>query len=534
MNGQRPKTPYVYRLVRDASGQSETFGVILLLGITVVGSTAIVAFGTQALSETQDAATSQRTEHTMTLLDSRSAMVALGESDMQTVDFGHSQDGKFSVDQDAGRIKVIHYNFSGNESGNEVIYNKTLGTFYYENGDTTMAYQGGGVWRIQGDGQAVMVSQPEAHYRSATLTMPIIRVRGSGEAAGETSVTVSSASEPRRIFPNTTFSDPAGPAGNETGAPYNNSSEPAKQYTNPIKSGNVTVLINSQFYEGWAHYFETRTTAEVKVYDSNSTVYVRLRTIGDPNFFGTLANDIKMRGLPTKQHSMNNFTIKMTEGKNGGGAFGSMHWSFFAETDNGQKLDMHVTPDGAKCSDVKDGSDPILATIYYENGTSGATGQQSQEWVMEAYESDDFIEEVDCSSDDQYIVVNWTATNTMMDYEPITANSCGNSKWHFADDFASCDGDGPGKATFDQHPVDGISNGPYTTTMTDVENVSYVVNHYMALMGPNFDLAGDEGPGNSNRILEDQSSGNISFDQSGGRFITYLHISENEVEFEVD
>jgi flagellin-like protein len=41
---QPPKPPLIYRFVRDMSGQSETFGVLLLLAITIVGTVAIVTF----------------------------------------------------------------------------------------------------------------------------------------------------------------------------------------------------------------------------------------------------------------------------------------------------------------------------------------------------------------------------------------------------------------------------------------------------------------------------------------------------------
>lgn len=509
------KPPLVYRLFQDASGQSETFGVLLLLAITVVGTTAIVALGSQALNETEQASELQRTEHTMTLLDSRAAMVALGDSEQQSVDFSGTGDGSFHVDSDAGWINVTHKNVSGN-GDDEAIYNRSLGKMVYENGDTEIAYQGGGVWRVDDDGSARMVSKPEFHYRGATLTLPIIRMEGDGQAAGDATVTVRSEDEVQRVFPNSSKS-------------YDVTDG---TYSNPIMNGTINVTVHSEYYRSWADFFRTRTDTNVTVYDSNQTVHMQLLTLSDVGDFNTLTNTLNVGGYP-EGHSLTDFTTTFKSNKDN---WEKMHWSYYVDNGN-EKFEMHVTPTVGKCSDISGAAsdeEVLKFTVFYTNTSSS----QTQEWQNANIEAgSDFLEGVDCDADE--LTVNFTAQNTDVRYQVIDTPSCGNNnQLAFSDEYEDCGGDGVGSATFDHHDADAGATDccPYRTGNGDTENVSFVVNHYFALLGPNFELKGMQGPGqgNSEFINADESSGTLSYDQDGEMFLTYLHVTENEIEVEIE
>jgi len=517
-----PDTPYVYRLIRDADGQSETLGVILLLGITVVGTTGIVAFGSTALNDTENAATSQRTEHTMTLLDSRGAMVALGSSDVQTVDFSGTGIGGFEINPDAGWMKVEHFNRSGN-SQTEVIYNRSMGSFTYSDGSATIAYQGGGVWR-QADNTTRMVSQPEFHYRGQTLTLPAIRVDGSGGAAGDTSVTLTSPDETERVFPNTTAVDDGT---NETGAPYNKTSPTDDQdpYVNPIENGSIFITIHSEYYKGWADFFRSRTTTDVEVHHNNNTVFIELLTPSTVGDFEMPAeeNSITVSGME-EEHSVDNFTVTLEASTSN--KFRKIHWSLHSEQ-GGEKLEVHVRNPGsganADCSEIRDGNSPLSVSIFYTNGSG------NQEWQNASMFSDDpntMIENVDCSGEPR-VTMNFTSGATM-NYKDIDGVSGSENKWEFG---SAIKGDNlQDSLSFDSHDDDTTETyvendgGPF-----DAENSTYLINHYFALMAPSFDLTVQGGPGNSNRINEDKSSGTLQYDQSGGRFVTFLHVTENQL-----
>ncbi|MGM0590783.1 MAG: DUF7289 family protein, partial [Halobacteriota archaeon] len=326
MSDSSPRVPWCYRFVRDNTGQTATVGVALLLVITVAGTGAIIALGTTTLGDTQASADIKRAEHTMTLLDSRGAITALGDTDAQRIDLGSSGGGTYDVRPDSGWIRITHANYSANESGNETIYNASLGAVTYTNGDATLAYEGGGVWRSEDNGTS-MVSPPEFHYRDSTLTLPIISVNGSGASSGQVSAHVKPVRRATQIYPNLT----AGPTpGNETGAPYDGSDE---RYLNPVENGSVVITVHSDHYRGWATYFRTRTEGIVSVDHDAQTVSVELQTLGMVGNFRMPdeGNSVRVRGM-AGNHSLNNYSLTLVADPH----FQNLHWSMYHDSSDHQ------------------------------------------------------------------------------------------------------------------------------------------------------------------------------------------------------
>ena len=69
-------------------GQAGPLSYALVFAMILTGATVVLVGGGLALTSAQDQAETERAEHTMTLFDSRAAMVALGESGAQSVSFG--------------------------------------------------------------------------------------------------------------------------------------------------------------------------------------------------------------------------------------------------------------------------------------------------------------------------------------------------------------------------------------------------------------------------------------------------------------
>ncbi|GAB6878574.1 hypothetical protein JCM17823_08480 [Halorubrum gandharaense] len=224
-------------MIRGDRGQSEVLGVVLLLGITVmvVGST--VAIGSVALSDAQSTAELERAESAMTQVDSKASLVAHGESTSQSVTVTDGDgDTEVRVDEDAGWL-----NISVSDGNSETNRNVPLGAVTLEHDEETVTYQGGGVWR--GDGETSrMVSPPEFHYRSETLSLPLVTVAESGTTDGE--VQISDAGDPMRTFPN-------------------------GEVDNPIVGGNVTITVESEYHEAWGDFFEDRTETDVERLDGD-------------------------------------------------------------------------------------------------------------------------------------------------------------------------------------------------------------------------------------------------------------------------
>lgn len=234
-------------------GQSGPLGFLLVFALVIAATTLIVALGAGTIGGTQDALDGERAEKAMTQLDSQAALVALGNSDVQRVDLSTGREHSYRVEDDAGRMTLSYTNQT---TGAETkIFSEQLGRIVYESDDgANIAYQGGGVWRSDGEGNAIMISPPEFHYRDATLTLPLVTVGSSGTIGDRA---VISNAETTRYFPNATKNS---------------------AYSNPLENARVEVAVTSEYYRAWGEYFETRTDGTVEYDHPNETVTLALVT----------------------------------------------------------------------------------------------------------------------------------------------------------------------------------------------------------------------------------------------------------------
>lgn len=242
---------------RSERGQSNPIAVVLVFALVIASTTVIVVFGATAIQDSQNQLGAQTAENAMTQLDSQASLVALGSSETQTVALGGTDSSNYRV-AEGGTMTVTV------QGRADPILEEELGSVVYEDDSgTTIAYQGGGVWRTDGNGDAVMVSPPELHYRNETLTLPLVTVDGDEDGSLSDSI---------RINQNSTYQA------------YPNASE---SLANPVEDGLIQVTVQSEYYRAWADYFRTRTSGGVTVDDSNNEVTLSLlqeeeRTIREP------------------------------------------------------------------------------------------------------------------------------------------------------------------------------------------------------------------------------------------------------------
>ena len=234
----------------DTRGQSEVVAVILVMGIVLVGALAVVGLGASAIGGTESQLSDDRAEKTMTQLDSKAGLVALGESSSQRVSLPTGSGDQYRVNEDDGWIRITVTNLSDSSEDFEVM-EESLGAIIYENGDSTVAYQGGGVWRATEHG-GMMISPPEFHYRNGTLTLPAITV--TGDSSLGSSARIEKASE-IRTFP-----------------------DHAEDRFNPLDNHRVDVTVQSDYYVGWGSYFSERTDGDVEYDHENEKVTATLVT----------------------------------------------------------------------------------------------------------------------------------------------------------------------------------------------------------------------------------------------------------------
>jgi hypothetical protein len=238
----------------NSRGQSETLGFVLVFSLLIIGALVVVGLGATAIGDTEKQLSDDRAEKTLTQFDSKAGLVALEESDSQRVSLPNDDDGQFFVDEDSGWMAVVIENRSTGST--QEIFNTSLGAMTYENGRTTFAYQGGGVWRATESG-GQMISPPEFHYRNGTLTLPAVSVTGEKSVDGTAVIKQNGTT---KKFP---------------------TASPLANKTNPLSRFEVSVVVGSDYYKGWGQYFEERTDGAVKYDDSAETATLELVAPGD-------------------------------------------------------------------------------------------------------------------------------------------------------------------------------------------------------------------------------------------------------------
>jgi hypothetical protein len=225
-------------------------GVILILGMTILSVGALLTVGGAVVDDTRADAERSQMENSMSAFSSKASLVGLGESGHQRFSLGRVSQGRVDVREDAGRV---HVKIQRNGT-NETVRETSMGAVVYENDGREIAYQGGGVWARQGDFSR-MLSPPEFHYRAETLTFPIINVTGDGAASGDIRGTVRSDTEAQQWYPDDSEED----------------------FDNPLTNGTVYVEIESEYCRGWQSFFERRSQGRVEDRcGDNKTVIVDL------------------------------------------------------------------------------------------------------------------------------------------------------------------------------------------------------------------------------------------------------------------
>ncbi|MDR9381242.1 MAG: hypothetical protein RI560_06165 [Natronomonas sp.] len=216
---------------------SSTIGVVLLLGMTIAAVSALMVVGGTVIDETRADAERSQMENAMSSFSSKASLVGLGESGNQRFSLGRVSEGDVEVRPDEGRVTLYLQKDGGSR---EELNSTALGAVVYRDGDTEIAYQGGGVWQRRGESNW-MLSPPEYHYRLETLTFPIMTVDGDGGSSGSVRGTVRSTDESSDWYP----------------------IQDSETRSNPLENGTILVEVESRYCAGWEAFFTERSEGSI-------------------------------------------------------------------------------------------------------------------------------------------------------------------------------------------------------------------------------------------------------------------------------
>jgi hypothetical protein len=184
----------------------------------------------------------------------KTEFASLQSGDVRTVSLGDSTQEHTRIEPEAGNLTI------STPDGTE--YNTTLGAIVYEQGDTHIAYQGGGVWELHGD-TATMVSRPSSGVQVddgvPTVRFAATAVRGRPQS------------------------------GSDFTARARRSNASFRNLPTRLPEGQTTLEIESKYYEAWGDLFEEN--AEVEYDHDESTAIVRINVHEESDVGNALAAD---------------------------------------------------------------------------------------------------------------------------------------------------------------------------------------------------------------------------------------------------
>lgn len=244
-------------------GASEVIGFVILVGLAVVMSVFVVAAAQGGpISSLQERSANEQVKNTFSQISSSSVGAAVGgQNTSETVPTPFASTSNPIEISEQGSITVKSYENSSDTTG-DLVFQEDVGYIKYKtgNGDKTMYYQNGAVWRIYENGGVETVTSPEFHYNIETLTLPIIKLKANTDTAT-----------------------------NELSFNHKSTSRSTEQLATDDKILRVT--IEGPTYQGWGSYFESRFPPEVVDYNHEAeSVTVTLGTA--PTTYNTIGDEI--------------------------------------------------------------------------------------------------------------------------------------------------------------------------------------------------------------------------------------------------
>jgi len=234
-------------MTHTARAQSAVLGTVLVTVITVVAVTALLAAAGPAIEAAADDSRCAAVKTELAQINADSRRAALWAPATAHTDFDIPGGGVTRFDPAAGRVRLT---VNAPDTSAERVYAATLGTLSYEADDCAVAVQAGGVWTRDQAGGDVLLTPPLTR-REATLSVPLVRLRGDGEQTRvrRHATVQSDRGAIRAIRPNT---------------------------TRHLQPGTVvTLAVESAYYEAWGAYFDEQLGGTVSVDTATQTAAVR-------------------------------------------------------------------------------------------------------------------------------------------------------------------------------------------------------------------------------------------------------------------
>ncbi len=360
---------------KDDRGASELVGWLLAFAVLAFSASFIFVASYPYISSTMDDSRSKLAEVQMTLLDLSASKCSLGDVPSQNIKF-NLNNGNLKVETGGNNLTVWAVFQNETEEEKSIVYSGAIGRAIYSSsniipgssfgmgsvteGDSVIiGYEGGGVWKKRGN-SVVMLTSPEFHYKSDTLTLPIIKLTSNYSASGRGVLPLYIHKESANVYyPNKTTN---------------------KNFTNPLQCSHLELKIQSEFWKGWKDYLEERTDTEITNVDRNNNTITANMSVKAATSTRAYSLPINLNNLDTNDETpLDDFEIDL------GGLHSNYKFIWYTDTDPALVIYMQKRNGG--------GPHDFILSIYYGNSTKfeGWTTEGTLEWTEDDTYRLDFL-----------------------------------------------------------------------------------------------------------------------------------------------
>lgn len=243
----------------DRRGVSSTVGYVLIVGVVITAALGVVSTGLVTVDNSRQLAETGTAITAMSQFSSSADHVS-SAGGQQSIALAADSSQQIVI-SDESRIKIEIRNSTADDAGQNtslVLLNETLPALTYRTEQALIAYQGGGVWRIDPDdtqGNTALEVSPPQFTRQSGITIPIITPTAAPEFISDDGQMTISDPETQRIYP-------ASGGGHES-----NTIADTKE---------MAITITSPYYRAWGRTLETQLERPVTLDHQNDSVSVTI------------------------------------------------------------------------------------------------------------------------------------------------------------------------------------------------------------------------------------------------------------------
>lgn len=217
-------------------------------------------------------------------------------------------------------------------------------------------------------------------------------------------------------------------------------------------------------------------------------------------------------------HSLTDFDFSIVGKDDQNSRFKNLRWSMYVEKGN-QHFEIALGGSGnTNCGDS------VKPVIYYspDGGNTYQAWEATNGWTVSCINTDS-----DANTEAK-LSLEFTGDPKAFEYTSIS----GSQVTHFKSEV--------GSASFDSGASDDLhadaSHSAEGVTAGDTKTSDWLVAHYYSQLGPDFKVSVDDQQGGNGAGVNENDPGSAGFiDYSGGgRVVTYLHITENDIEVRLE